>query len=280
MAAYQCIDFDQHFSQYVTQWMQAHMGDFGNDMDRMEAQMPEVYLRWSNAPATWLEGHAPALYFAQFEDADHLVGWMCAYHQNKVPIPDPLLERIVELGETAAQRLNGLLMDPAAPYESVLTAMSLLRELGSTLPMDLYVRTIAACPRATEQIEMAAEALLDMGEVTVSPILAALPDATAAAETIFLDILCNYPGEERIYALALRKFVAAEENRALFASYLGKLGDARAVPALIAAAEAMDTNYLDYIEIVNAIEELGGDTPPERDFAGDPYYESLKQVAP
>lgn len=276
----QCIDFDGHFSLYVTRWMQAHRAEFGNDMDRMESQMPEVYMRWSNAPADWLDGHSPALYFTQFDDVDQLVRWMCTYFERKVPVPDLLLERIVALGDPAAKRLDALLIDPQAPYEAVLTAMSMLRELNSKLPMRRYVQTIAACPRANEQIEMAAEALLDMGDQVVPALLEALPQATEDAENIFLDILCNYPGDERIYALALRKFVQANENRALYASYLGKLGDARAIPALLHAADASDTNYLDFIEIANAIEELGGEAPPERDFAGDPYYESLKQVTP
>ncbi len=274
---FDCINFDDHFSEYVTQWMSENEKKFRNNMDRMEEQMPEVYMRWSNMPAPWLDGHAPALYFSQFDDTDRLVRWMCAYFERKVPIPDPLLERIVELGDPAAERLNALLTDPQAPYEAVLTAMSMLRELCSALPMALYVQTIAACPQANEQVDIAAEALQGMGYGVVDAILAALPEASEAAETIFLDVLCNYPGDERIYSLALRKFVAAPENRALYASYLGKLGDPRAVPALLAAAESSETTYLDFIEIANAIEELGGDAPPERDFTGDPFYEALKE---
>ncbi|MCL2810570.1 MAG: hypothetical protein FWD25_01610 [Clostridia bacterium] len=275
---FDCINFDERFSEHVTQWMGQHQHKYGNDTDRMEAQMPEVYLRWINMPANWLGGRAPALYFTQFDDADDLVRWMCAYFEQKVPVPDPLLERIVELGDPAEQRLDALLRDPNAPYEAVLTAMSLLRELCSALPMALYVHTIAACPQANEQVDMAAEALLGMGPAVAPEILAVLPAATEAAETIFLDVLCNFPGDERIYDLALRKFIAAQDNRALYASYLGKLGDPRAIPALLAAAESTETNYLDFIEINNAIDELGGDALPERDFTGDPYYESLKRV--
>ena len=44
------------------------------------------------------------------------------------------------------------------------------------------------------------------------------------------------------------------------------------------AAQSPDINYLDYVEVVNAIEALGGERPPEREFSGDPYYESLRQV--
>ena len=42
--------------------------------------------------------------------------------------------------------------------------------------------------------------------------------------------------------------------------------------------QAKDVGYLDYVEIVNAIEALGGERPSEREFSGDPYYESLKHV--
>ena len=41
---------------------------------------------------------------------------------------------------------------------------------------------------------------------------------------------------------------------------------------------SQDINYLDYIEIVNAIEALGGEVDDSRDFSGDPYYESLRTV--
>ena len=44
------------------------------------------------------------------------------------------------------------------------------------------------------------------------------------------------------------------------------------------AAAAQDINYLDFVEISSAIDALGGERPAEREFAGDPYYESLKRV--
>ena len=39
-----------------------------------------------------------------------------------------------------------------------------------------------------------------------------------------------------------------------------------------------ELNYLDYIELRNAVEALGADVPQERDFHGDPYYESLSRM--
>ncbi|MFR8977054.1 MAG: hypothetical protein ACLVJB_04195 [Christensenellales bacterium] len=43
------------------------------------------------------------------------------------------------------------------------------------------------------------------------------------------------------------------------------------------AAQSPDINYLDYVEVVNAIEEWAANVA-EREFSGDPYYESLRRV--
>ena len=76
----------------------------------------------------------------------------------------------------------------------------------------------------------------------------------------------------------MERFERCDDRRALFASYLAKYGDDRALPALRRAAEDPHVNYLDFVEISSAIEALGGERPAEREFAGDPYYESLKHV--
>ena len=39
-----------------------------------------------------------------------------------------------------------------------------------------------------------------------------------------------------------------------------------------------DLNYLDYIEIRNAVESLGGDPGEERTFYGDPDYEAMRNL--
>ena len=117
-----------------------------------------------------------------------------------------------------------------------------------------------------------------MGEAVVAPILAALPVTGEPGRDIFADILSNFPGEEETFRLLMERFERCEDRRALFASYLAKFGDDRALPVLLAAALDDNTNYLDYVEIVSAIDALGGDRPPERDFNGDPYYESLKRI--
>lgn len=273
-----CIDFDKQFERYTTAWVKANAEKYKNNMDVIEGMMPDVYMEFLSKPASWLDGKTPESYFEQYDDAKALVSWMVEYMKQDVPVPDLLMERITELGDEAEAALLALLDDASASDEAQMTAISLLRELESEAPMQRYIDFIAALEAPDEKGDLCAEALISMGEGVVAPVLDALAGATQAARDVFADILSNFPGDERIFELMMERFVHAQDRRALFASYLAKLGDERALDALYAAAQDVDVNYLDYVEIVNAIDALGGDRPPEREFAGDPYYESLKRV--
>ena len=273
-----CIDFDKQFERYTREWMEKNAEKYNNNMDVIEAMMPEVYMEFLGKPASWLAGESPGSFFEQYDDAQMLVEWMCAYYEQDVPVPDLLLERITALGTEAEECLLRLPFGENVPHEAALTAISLLGEMESIAPMQAYVDFIAKLEEPDEKGDMCAEALLAMGAIVVEPILAALDSAKETGRDIFADLLSNYPGEERTFELLMERFAHCEDRHALFASYLAKFGDDRALPVLMAAALDDRTNYLDYVEIVSAIDALGGERPPERDFNGDPYYESLKRI--
>ena len=273
-----CINFDRAFERYMAEWMKENSEKYKDDMDVIEDMMPDVYLEFLKKPADFLDGIAPQDYFEQFDNADVLVNWLCDYIAQGVPVPDLLLERVTALGDPAEKSLLALVTRDDLPEETQMTAISLLREMESKAPMQRYIDYIASLEEPSDKGDLCAEALMSMGESVVEPILAALSGAGQTGRDIFADVLSNYPGDERIYELMIERFVTRDERRALFASYLAKLGDERAIPMLKEAAQNPDINYLDYVEVVNAIEALGGERPPEREFSGDPYYESLRQV--
>lgn len=273
-----CINFDRAFERYMAEWMKENSEKYKDDMDVIEDMMPDVYLEFLKKPADFLDGIAPQDYFEQFDNADMLVNWLCGYIAQGVPVPDLLLERVTALGNPAEKSLLALVARDDLPEETQMTAISLLREMESKAPMQRYIDYIASLEETSDKGDLCAEALMSMGESVVEPILAALSGAGQTGRDIFADVLSNYPGDERIYELMIERFVTRDERRALFASYLAKLGDERAIPMLKEAAQSPDINYLDYVEVVNAIEALGGERPPEREFSGDPYYESLRQV--
>lgn len=273
-----CINFDRAFERYMAEWIKENSEKYKDDMDVIEDMMPDVYLEFLKKPADFLDGVAPQDYFEQFDNADMLVSWLCDYIAQGVPVPDLLLERVTALGDPAEKSLLALVARDDLPEETQMTAISLLREMESKAPMQRYIDYIASLEEPSDKGDLCAEALMSMGESVVEPILATLSGAGQTGRDIFADVLSNYPGDERIYELMIERFITRDERRALFASYLAKLGDERAIPMLEEAAQSSDINYLDYVEVVNAIEALGGERPPEREFSGDPYYESLRQV--
>ena len=273
-----CINFDRAFERYRAEWIKENSEKYKDDMDVIEDMMPDVYLEFLKKPADFLDGVAPQDYFEQFDNADMLVNWLCDYIAQGVPVPDLLLERVTALGNPAEKSLLALVARDDLPEETQMMAISLLREMESKAPMQRYIDYIASLEEPSDKGDLCAEALMSMGESVVEPILATLSGAGQTGRDIFADVLSNYPGDERIYELMIERFVTRDERRALFASYLAKLGDERAIPMLKEAAQSPDINYLDYVEVVNAIEALGGERPPEREFSGDPYYESLRQV--
>lgn len=272
-----CIDFDHEFMHYAEKWMAENRKRFKN-ADEMEAQMPDVYLRWLNQSADWLDGRTPGGYFQAFDDAAQLIDWMKEYYAQQVDVPNQLMERIVELGEAGTEKLMALAQDASAEDGLRVTALNLLNEIGSRAPMDMCMEMIENRAENDELADVAAELLTNLGREVVEPILARMERSSRDARETFLDVLCNFPGDERIYTYAESAFRNRPDRRALFASYLAKLGDERAIELLRPALNYVDLGYLDYIEIRNAIEALGGEVEEEREFSGDPDYESMRTM--
>ena len=270
------INFDEHFADFMSEWMKKHEEQYGS-FDEMEEDMPRIYMAFLNTRARWLGNVTPGAYFTQFEDPKVLVDWLAQYCDERVPVPDLLLEQITAVGRPCEKRLLELLKDEEAPEEARMIAVNQLREMESTLPKMLYIQWQLNRDEKDELKDNALESLTDMGEAVVQPILQELPKANAAGEEALLEVLSHYPGNEQVFKLALRLFRERKERRALFAGYLAKLGDERALPELIAAAEEEKLPYLTFIEIRNAIESMGG-TCPERSYEDDPEYEALRDL--
>ena len=273
-----CINFDDKFADFMAAWSKEHAKEYRN-YDEMEADMPRIYMMFLNTPARWLDGVTPGAYFTQFEDAKDLVDWMCEYCRKEIPVPDLLLEQITAVGKPCERRLLALLKEESDEIteEAKMTAIGLLREMESTLPKMLYIQWQLNRDAVDDLADNALDSLRDMGKVIVQPILQELPKANKAGQEAFLDILVNYPGPQQVFDLAVRLFEENPGKRALFASYLGKLGDDRALPVLEKAANDDKCGYMDFIELRSAIEMLGGEAP-KREFFDDAEYEALRAI--
>jgi len=270
------INFDERFADFTSQWMKDHQNRYSN-YEEMEEDLPRIYLTFLNTRANWLGSLTPGSYFTQYEDPKELVDWLNQYCDEGVPVPDLLLEQITNVGRPCEKRLLELLKDEDSGEEARMIAVGLLREMGSDLPKMLYITWQLDRMDRDELKDNALESLTEMGPTVVQPILQNLNRANPAGQEALLEVLSHFPGNEQTWQLAMRLFRERKERRAVLAGYLARLGDERALEPLIAAAGEPDLSYLTFIEIRNAIEQLGG-ICPERDFDEDPEYEALRQL--
>ncbi len=270
------INFDDHFADFTSDWMKAHRQEY-RTFDDMEEDMPRIYMAFLNTRASWLGSVTPGSYFTQFEDPKVLVDWMRLYCEESVPIPDPLLEQITAVGKPCEKRLTELLKDDESPEEARMTAVGLLREMESTQPKMLYITWQLDREAEDDLKDNAVESLTEMGEAVVQPILQLIGKANEAGKEALLEVLSHYPGNEQTFLLTLDAFRNNPAKRALYAGYLAKLGDDRAMPELTEAAKDPAVPYLTFIELRNAIEALGGECP-EREYDDDPEYEALRDL--
>lgn len=82
--------------------------------------------------------------------------------------------------------------------------------------------------------------------------------------------------DDRIFEILLKEFRGDPENLPLHASYLAAYGDERALEYLLDKIDEEGISFIEYKELLLAIESLGGEYTRERDFSDDPYYELLK----
>lgn len=267
------IDFDKMFEEYALEYYNRHGDDFAEPED-MEDKLPEIYEEWANTENPALGGLAPRRFFENITDPEKLAGILAGSCEGDDNPCSLLLDRIVEVGECAP-----LLTDMVRTSENgklVMIAMNLLTEMNAAVPVELYLDVLKDTGREEEVRELAVEALMGRADEAAESLYAMLDGASYEMKDIIADILVNAKKDERTYNLLTELFLTGE-NVPLHAGYLGKYGDERACEILYPALD--DCNYLEFIEIKNAIERMGGTVDDEyRNFEDDAYYKALKNI--
>ena len=92
---------------------------------------------------------------------------------------------------------------------------------------------------------------------------------------MLMEILAGYKGNKAIF-MGLVSYLYKGEDVALFAKLIGSYGDEQGIEVLKTFCEEYEPNYNEFMEIRNAVEELGGDFNLKEDFEDDPLYRFLK----
>ena len=82
---------------------------------------------------------------------------------------------------------------------------------------------------------------------------------------------------DKIFEILIKEFRSDPDNVPLHASYLASYGDSRALEYLLDKIDEEGISFIEYKELLLAIESLGGTYDKPRDFSDDPYYKILTE---
>lgn len=254
------IDFDSQFNDYLEQWSE-EMLKKGRSADEIEAEMPRIYEEWAKDAQK---------YFDELP-AEELVKMLGAYMDEECGVPDILTEKIA-LTSACEHLVFDMLREERSESDKIVL-MNILADMGSSLPAEEYVRIVR---RNDGMSDAAAEALKYM-QGAEDKILEAYDEEEdpAAKEKLMYALVYSEPKVKGL-AQRLNALMAQSPHKAVVAGLMSYYGDEKCLDALKKAENEEGIDYIDYVEICDAIEALGGETARDREFNGDEYYEMVQ----
>lgn len=265
-------DFDKLFEEFMSDWLEENKDNY--TPDEAEFMLPELYEKWVTTPASELGGISPEQYFESITDAKQLVSAFIESNEGDNNPCSLLIDRIIEVAE-CEDLIKEIVLNNADP-KTVISAMNILQEMGANPPVDRYIFFITTDGVDEGVRELAAEILKERADEIRQTALELIPTANLQVKEILAEILVETEKDERTFDL-LKELFLTSDNTPFVAGLIARYGDERCVAYLYPALD--DCNYLEFIEIRNAIESLGGVVDDEyRDFSDDEFYKAMKNL--
>lgn len=265
------IDFDEKFHKYYEKWLNENKGKF--TADELEDKVPEVYGQWLHAFDEQL-GASVCDYLSGKSDGELIDMFIDSFEGDGDP-SGALLDEIE--GREACSEMLVSILEGNYSDEIKMHAANMLLEAGKAeLATGIFTEWVLDPSAAPELRDVAVEVLAEYADKVKNELIVGIDGADFDTKTLIAEVLIRAQKDEKTFALLTELFESGK-NTALFAGYLGKYGDERAAATLYKALDKC--NYLEFTEIRNAIEVLGGVVDDEyRDFTDDEYYKAIKNL--
>lgn len=264
------IDFDLMFEQYLIAFYKENSEIYR--IEDMEDMLPDVYEKWATSSSEQLGGIAPRMFFENITSASELIDILIGTSSDKQNPCSLLLDRIAEIKE-CGEGLTKIIIGNFSVKQKMI-AINLMKEIDATHPLKEYINWLKDNEEHKSLKELAIEILCENANDSKENIFEVLEGSSDdVLKLTALEILIRADKDERTFNLLMEMFEKGVD-RAVTAVYIGKYGDERSVATLY---KALDTcNYMEYIEIKNAIERMGGIVEDTRDFSDDLYFDKIK----
>lgn len=265
------IDFDVKFHNYYEKWIKENTGRLS--YDEMEDRVPQVYEEWLNTYDEEI-GSSPCVYLKNLSRDELMSDFISSFEDGKEPA-SALLDEI-ENREDCLSELKTVLSSDVDAVIKIHAANMLLETGHAGDCLDVFTRWVISPVCDADLRDVAVEILKDYASLVYDELINAVPNADNDTKTLIAEIIICAPENDKTYNL-LEELFKSGSNTALYAGYLAKYGDVRAASMLYKALD--NCNYLEFTEIRNAIEILGGVVDDDyRDFSDDEYYKAIKHL--
>ena len=266
-------NLDKLFELYVQEAVRKNKEKYSSH-EALEDDLGMLFNRFENVRIKTLDGKTPKEYAAELREDGEIFDYVSKCLENNIEVTDTICDEVVR-AEGATEYLNGLLYENNK--DAKLLAALLLKEIDDEEVEDIFISVLTNDEMPDEVKTVAFEYLSDGDDCVSEKILEIINSVPEKNQGILVEILSNFKGRKDVFYWLVTMLQRAEDVPT-YAGLLGRYGDAAAIDILKSFAREVDINYVEFVEIRNAVEELGGEMTEEKDFSDDPYYKYINHI--
>ena len=265
------INVDKLFDEYISDYVYKNIGKV--KPEEIENKIPMLYEKFGNEKLKELDGKTPSTYY---EDAStsELLSVLKEHLNSGVSVPDFLPEALAKRSDDEREFVQALNQDDSEEFTAYL--MNILADMDIVL-VKKYMEFLTL-DYPTNIKELAVELLSKRANEVKENILEIFNESDEERKELFCEILSYSSIDDKTFDILTLQFLKNRDKTPMYASYLARFGDARALPFLIQAIEEEKISYADFEELRFAIEALGGEYNKIRDFSKDKSFKKIKDT--
>ena len=266
------IDIDKLFDEFIKDYVYGNIGKV--KPEEIENQIPKLYEKFGNTPLDKLDGKTPNEYYLSFSSKELVMG-LETHIKNNVSVSDFIIEALVIKGEDSdlISKLN-----EEENEELLIYLINILKDKNSKDASKSVLNFVLYDYSETLR-ELATEFLYDHADEVKEQILLEFNNCKNEVKECLTDILSHASKDDKVFDILMLEFEKNPKKLALYAGFICRYGDERALPFLLEAIERDKISYADFEELRFAIESLGGEYNKERDFSSDKSYKAIKGIS-
>lgn len=263
------IDLDSLFDKFITDYVYENVGKI--NPEEIEDKIPEFYTVFGDKKLDELDGFTPNTYYLQF-DVQTLLDGLKYHIESGVSVSDFLCEAILKSQGVNSQIVKSLYQENSEEF--LLYLLNMLNDINDKIPYERLIEFINYDYSSVVK-ELSTEILSQNVNDCLESIINAYNDASNEIRAYLTEILSHAKGDDRVLKILIDEFIKNQNEIPIYASYLSRYGDEKALPILLEAIEKEKISYPDFEELKFAIEALGGEYTKPRDFSKDKLYKKI-----